>query len=809
MRISESWLREWVDPPLSLNQIAERLTQAGLELEEMHAGPSLPDEIVVASVLKVNKHPQADRLTVCEVTDGTQTYSIVCGAANTRPNMKAVLAKVDTRMPDGTRIKEARIRGAKSQGMLCSERELGLGKDADGIMELPATTKPGMPLMEYLGPPEAVMELEITPNRGDCLSVLGVAREVSALCDLPLTNPHGKISLKPDHKRHLPIELLAPSDCPRYLGCIIEGIDLTKPSPDWMRKRLVAAGLRPLELAVDITNYVMLELGQPLHAFDLDKIEGGIRVRRGDGKQKLTLLNGDTLTPDPDDLVIADHARPLALAGIIGGSDSAIRADTRTIFLESAFFAPHAILGKQKKYALDTQAAYRFERGVDYEMPLRAIRRALALLKQYGGGETGEIAEAVDRQHLPNPRALTVHPARLRTFLGYDDDNGPTERQMKHIFAALGMQLSERTESAQDAQVRWKITPPSYRFDLDCWEGYAEEIGRVHGYDKIPVRVPKATLTDQSTASPLQTEDEIRTLLAARGYHEVINYSFIGGDDIRLSPSAGNPIPIVNPLSQTMTMMRCDLLPGLLRCLLYNHRQRKRSSKVFEFGMCFIPAEGKEFCRQEVRLGGAILDLPEGRPLGERAYDFYAVKSDLQALLAVRAPSQPMVLTTEGGEPAPSTIHPGRCLFITDGRNKRLGYAGQIHPELHARYKLGKAQAYVFELLTASLNMDTFGTYKPFARYPIAQFELALVMDRSLNYGQLKQQIRQCVGEHLQEIELLDIYTSPKLGADKKSMALRMIWQSPKETLTDDYVNAQMRRLLERLAKQNIHLRAE
>ena len=443
-------------------------------------------------------------------------------------------------------------------------------------------------------------------------------------------------------------------------------------------------------------------------------------------------------------------------------------------------------------------------------MPLRAIRRAVFLLKQCGGGKVGEIVEAVDQQHLPKLPSMLASPARIRTFLGYaeDDKDIPTDEQMKRILSALGMRLRDLAKSAgKQSQLLWEITPPSYRFDLDCWEAYAEEVGRIHGYDRIPARAPKVAL-DRSAPSPLLTEDRTRALLAARGYHEVINYSFIGEEERRSSPSATNPIPIINPLSQAMAMMRCDLLPGLLRCLLHNHRQRKRSHKLFEFGMCFIPDKSKDLCRQETRLGGAILDMPEERLFGEPADDFYAMKSDLQALFAACGPSNSVVFSADGEDSAPSTIHPGRCLFLIDGGNKRLGYAGQLHPLLHQQYKLDRAQVYVFEFMADALNMRAVGAYEPFSRYPIAQFELALVMDHSISYHQLQQQIYRCVGEHLQEIELLDIYTSPKLGEGKKSIALRLIWQSPKETLTDEYVNGQMRQLLRQLEKQHIHLRS-
>ncbi len=841
MRISESWLREWTDPPLPLEEIAEILTGAGLELEEIHIPAVLSKDIVVATLVNVSPHPQADRLRICEVTDGKESYSVVCGAENARKNLKSAFAKVGTRLPNGTAIKVAKLRGVKSEGMLCSEKELQIGEDAAGIMELPADAPVGKVLADYLGSDDKVMELAVTPNRGDCFCLRGIAREVSVLCNAALrlpTETGGKETLlMPQHRESVPVELLSPKECPAYYGCVIKEIDLGMPTPEWMKRRLLAAGLRPLDLAVDVTNYVMLELGQPLHAFDLRTIKEGIRVRRGDGKQKLKLLTGEVILPDAEDLVIADHTGPVALAGVIGGRDTAIGENTKDIFLEGAFFTPEIIFGKQAKYGLQTDAAHRFERGVDYGNTENAMSRAVALLAEYGNGKAGPIVGTLSRENLPRRESIRINSERLNIFLGLASASCVTEDALSEtniieILEKLGMQVKvareevrgNKTAAAKQKEVSKEsaisrtlgVTPPSHRFDLDCWESLAEELARVYGYDKIPAHIPKVAFSENFPVSPFLAEDRARSVLAGRGYRETVNYSFIGAEDIARSPSSEQPLEIANPISQAMSMMRSDLLPGLLRCLFYNYRQRPVSRRIFEIGMCFVPGKNpSDNLLQETRIGGAILDVPEGRPFGDKPCDFWTLKSDMQALLRSCGADANFSYDT----PPPSCVHPGCFLSLTrPGDGMPVGYAGQLHPSLREKHKLGKASIYVFEFtidilhgekMTAG-NAGSTGNYAPFSRYPIAQFELSLVMDKEINYYQLKGYIQKLADRQLQSVELLDVYTSPKLGENKKSMSIRLGWQSPTETLTDDYTGKQADKLLKQLAQQhNIVLRAE
>ena len=672
MLISEEWLREWVKTDQDLPQIAYDLTQAGLEIEDIiNPATEHLQQVVVAEVLAAEKHPNADRLKLCRVSDGAKEYSIVCGAPNARAKIKVALARIGTVLPGDFKIKESKIRGSLSQGMLCSASELQLGEDHDGIIELPADAKLGKPIQDYVAATSPGMDIAITPNRGDCLSVRGIARDLATLYATKLTPPPLP-EIKAEHKDELSIKLEAPDGCAQYLGRIIKGVDLSKPSPAWMQQRLRDTGHNPINIAVDVTNYVMHELGQPLHAFDLTKISGGIVVRYAKPKEELTLLDGRVLKLDKDDLLIADHKKPLALAGVMGGEYSGIADDTQDIFLEAAFFNPQVVFGKQLKYNLVTEAAYRFERFVDPTATRQAMERATELLIATAGGTAGEITTAAEPKHLPKARSLDLDLDFVGSFLGF----GFEEKEVARILESLGFTCTRKASGARQAGgagtgggsgsggtgggagsggtggvagaganngsgaggvadagandgsgvagtgannglgaggtggagggVQLKVDIPSFRPDIDCAEALCEELARIYGYDKIAQTLPRSSLTPTlgSSESPeagamasfsfgsYSEEDKIRDLLAARGFQEVINYSFISSRHAQqLYPDAAL-IELANPISSDMSVMRPGLVFGLLSALEHNQRHHLRVRKLFEMGLCFRSLTG-------------------------------------------------------------------------------------------------------------------------------------------------------------------------------------------------------------------------
>ena len=800
MKLAESWLREWVSPPLPLEDIAFQLTQAGLEVEDIigAAAADTYENMVVAEILSVRPHPNADRLRLCQVSDGKKTYSVVCGAANARETIKVALALPGARLAQGVKIRKSKIRGEVSEGMLCSAAELALENDSKGILELDEKAQAGSPLAELMRQgKDGVLDIAVMPNRGDCLSVRGLAREVGVLNRLAVGSP-SFVPVSEACEDSLPVELLQPQDgCPLYLGRIIKDVNLSRPSPLWLQERLESAGLRPVDPAVDITNYVMLELGQPLHAFDLTKIEGGIRVRTAKAKEKLVLLDGRILELREDDLLIADHEKPLALAGVMGGKDSAISGDTRDIFLEAAFFSPARVQGKQRQYNFTTEAAHRFERGVDYKQTHTAMERATSLFVELLGAQAGPVTEALSAAHLPPREAISCSYRRLNEFLGI----AVPREEIRRILQGLAMEIEEGKD--EDG---FLLTPPSFRFDMDCWEAVGEEIARVHGYDAVPTTFPRVTLQPRRQNPSLLLEDELRNQLAARGYSEVVNYSFIREDDYeRFTAHAhAEPLRLMNPISQDMAVMRNNLLAGLMRTLRYNQDHYAGAQKLFEIGTCFTPAA--EDHAQDGYVSGAILQ-PEKLLLGEEAYDFYSLKGDIEALLAsagsARDTIAPQSAARSDSRPSYAFLHPRRSFAWRLG--KGICYGGLVHPRILSAYKLKQAQVYLFSLSLKDLEEEMKRKevrYQPFSRFPPAQRDFSLVTAESLSYRELREFVFAHAGKHLQTIDIFDVYRSAAVGKGKKSLSLRLSWQSFAETLTDEYINEQVERSLKRLADE-------
>ena len=823
MLVSEKWIREWVDTDERLDRIAYDLTQAGLEVEGI-IQPEVAhlERIVVGDILEAVKHPNADRLKLCTVSDGKNTYEIVCGAPNARSGMKVALARVNTVLPGNFKIKEAKIRGALSQGMLCSAKELGIGEDHQGIIELPADAKPGDSLLGYISVPAATLDIAITPNRGDCLSIQGVARDLAAIYNLPLNRPQLK-KIKAEHKDELSIELVDPVGCPRYLGRIIKGVDMTVPTPDWMKEHLVAVGIKPISIAVDITNYVMMELGQPLHAFDLRQLKGGIRVRRAAKDEKLVLLDESELNLDEEDLVIADHKKALALAGVMGGKHSGIAEDTKDVFLEAAFFSPGIIFGKQQKYNIGTDAAYRFERHTDPEMPRIAMERATEQLLEIAGGTAGPITETVDKSHLPKQRTIKLEQKFIADFLGFDKNYYIKDEEIERILRALGMILKMVTagekgnNSPQKSNV-WQVTMPSFRPDIDCAAALGEELARVFGYDEVPITLPLAEAEPRLANQQVRSDDQARDLLSARGFYEVINYSFISAEDVqRFYPEKTNEsLPIANPISADMAIMRPGLLPGMLRNLIYNHRRRMDDNKlkIFEVGNCFTPDEKTNKIVDSNHLGMAIIQPIKLRLWRNRPYDFSWLLQDISSLLSMwRMEERVEIVYDYPDDERGGVFHPRRRFALRDkavkGEISTFGGGGMLHPQHLEDYKLKDYSVYYFSCDMDRLPPPKSVRFHKFSLLPLAYLEISLEVSTKKNYSQVAECVRRAGGTQLVDIKLLDIYQSADMRkSGSQSFTLLLSWESDSESLTDEDVNHLMAEMLKKLSKDDIKLRS-
>src|SRR5262245_1277799 len=642
MKFSENWLRTFVNPPLSTRDLAQALTMAGVEVEAIEPAAPPFDKVVVGEVLKVERHPDAQRLTVCQVNLGAEPVAIVCGASNVRAGIKVPAALPGAKLP-GKEIKVTSVRGVESHGMLCSAVELGLPEDVDGILVLPDDAEVGKSVREALDLDDQVLTLKPTPNRSDCLSLLGVAREVGAVSGASLRMPETR-PVRVSVTEKIPVVLEAPDACPRYCGRILRGVNARAATPEWMVRRLARSGVRSISALVDVTNYVMLELGQPLHAFDLAKLEGGIRVRYARPAEKLTLLNASAPELGPGWLVIADERKAVALAGIMGGLDTAVTDATKDVFLESAFFAPDAITGKTRVLGFGSDSAYRFERGVDFGQTPAALERAAQLILEICGGAAGPITEA--RVQLPAREPVRLRLKRAERILGLRLERG----QVSDILRRLRFEFSS-------AEGEFRVTPPTYRFDIAIEEDLVEEIARIHGYDRIPPTTPGAPAVLLPVAESRRDAATLRSILVERDYQEIVSYSFV--DESWERDLAGNaaPVALANPIASQMSVMRSTLAGGLVNALAFNLSRRQARVRLFEMGRCFLPAPDGAYL-QPIRVGGLAYGdaLPEQWGSVRRAVDFYDVKADVEALLRPRA-----ALCHPDTHPA---LHPGKCARV-------------------------------------------------------------------------------------------------------------------------------------------------
>ncbi|QKZ05881.1 phenylalanine--tRNA ligase subunit beta [Pseudomonas eucalypticola] len=785
MKFSENWLRGWVSPQVDRDELVARLSMAGLEVDSVTPAAGAFTGVIVGEVLSTEQHPDADKLRVCQVSNGSETFQVVCGAPNVRPGLKIPFATLGAQLPGDFKIKKAKLRGVESNGMLCSQSELQVGEGNDGLMELPADAPVGEDFRVYLGLDDASIEVDLTPNRGDCLSLAGLAREVGALYAAPVTRPVvPAVAAVNDEVR--PVDVLAPAACPRYLGRVIRNVDLSRPTPLWMVERLRRSDVRSIDAAVDITNYVMIELGQPLHAFDLAEINGGIRVRMAEEGEKLVLLDGQEVSLRSDTLVIADHTRALAIAGVMGGEHSGVTAKTRDIFLESAFFDQIAVAGKARSYGLHTDASHRYERGVDFNLAREAMERATGLLLEITGGEPGPIIETVSQEHLPNVAPITLRADRVSQMLGMDM---PAE-QIESLIAALGLGITA------EGQGQWRVEVPSHRFDISLEVDLIEELARLYGYNHLPVRYPQARLAPQAKAEARGELPELRRLLVARGYQEAITYSFIDPKWFELFNPGVEPLLLANPISNDMAAMRTSLWPGLVKALQHNLNRQQTRVRLFESGLRFVGQ--LDGLKQEPMLAGVVCGsrLPEGWAQGRETVDFFDAKADVEAVLGFAGALEQFSFEP-GKHPA---LHPGQTAkIVRDGRE--VGYLGALHPELVKALGLDRV-VFVFELLLAEVAEGRLPKFQELSRFPEVRRDLALVADRDVASSAVLQVIRENAGEWLTDLSLFDVYQGKGIDPNRKSLAVGLTWQHPSRTLNDDEVNATTQAILTSLEQR-------
>jgi phenylalanyl-tRNA synthetase beta chain len=771
MQISERWLREWVNPALSSRQLADQLTMAGLEVDAVEPVAGDFAGVVVAEIISAEPHPDADKLRVCSVeAGGDAPLQIVCGAPNARVGLKAPLATVGATLPGDFRIKAAKLRGVASQGMLCAAAELGLSEDSDGLLELPGDAPVGEDLRSYLDLEDCSIDIGLTPNRADCLGHVGIAREVGLLNDLPLCEPE-IVSIEAQSTREFPVELRDSHRCPRYLGRVIEGVDPTRPSPLWLREKLRRCGLRSIDPIVDITNYLLLELGQPMHAFDLDRLEGGIVVRTAEAGEEIALLNDQTVTLGEDNLVIADHRGAVALAGIMGGAASAVSTATRNILLEAAFFAPEPLNGKARALGLHTDSSHRFERGVDYRLQRRAMERATQLLIDIVGGTPGPIVEAVDEGALPAPQPVALRRARIERLLGVTIKDAEVER----ILRGLGLGVTATAGG-------WECAVPSWRFDLRIEADLLEELARVYGYNRLPVTRIRADLEIAATPEARLGLRPLRRLLGARDYSEAITYSFVDPEIQRLLEPDLEPVALKNPISPELSVMRSTLLAGLLRAAQHNLNRQQARVRLFETGLRFRPTADGLSQRPAIALlaTGPVREEQWSSPA--RALDFFDFKGDLEALLSAGGCGAAFSFVAG----ARAGLHPGQTAQVLH-HGDVIGVLGALHPTLQRQ--LGVDQP----VFVAELDLDAVLTarvpaFAAVSRFPEVRRDIAVLVDRALPVAELQANVRDVAGSYLTQLTLFDVYQGKGIDPDRKSVALGLTFQDPSRTLDDQEV---------------------
>ncbi|MBO2679168.1 phenylalanine--tRNA ligase subunit beta [Shewanella algae] len=771
MKFSESWLREWVNPAISRDELTHQITMAGLEVDDVIAVAGDFSGVVVGEVVECGQHPDADKLRVTKVNvGGEELLDIVCGAPNCRQGLKVAVAVVGAVLPGDFKIKKAKLRGQPSHGMLCSYGELGIEIESDGIIELPLDAPIGTDIREYLQLNDVIIDVDLTANRADCLGMVGLAREVGVLNRLNVTEPSWEAA-NVSSERRVEIDVANPEACPRYLGRVVSNVNVKAQTPDWMVEKLRRSGIRSIDPIVDITNYVLVEFGQPMHAFDLDKIDGGIKVRLGNGEEKLTLLDGNEITVPADTLVIADNSQALALAGVFGGEASGVSEQTRDIMLECAFFAPLAIMGKARRLGLHTDSSHRFERGVDPELQHKAMDRATRLVLDICGGEAGPVVEAKSEAHLPKAADIKLRRSKLDKLLGHQISDADVEE----ILTRLGFQVEKQGSD-------WQVKTATYRFDMAIEEDLIEEVARIYGYNNIPNTAPLAHLSMTDHKESDLKLSRVRAMLVARGFQEAVTYSFVDPKLQKLVHPDSEAMVLPNPISSEMSAMRLSMFTGLLNAVGYNQARQQTRVRLFETGLRFIlDAQAESGVRQQAMLGAVIAgpQSDEHWSMESKTVDFFDLKGDLEAIIGLTV-SEAEFSFKGAQHPA---MHPGQCAEIL--RNDRvIGYIGAVHPSLEKPFGLN-GKTIVFELELDALLQAKLPQAQAVSKFPANRRDIAIVVDEEVAAGDVMTLIRKVGENQLVGLNLFDVYRGKGVEQGKKSLAIALTLQDNTRTLEE------------------------
>jgi phenylalanyl-tRNA synthetase beta chain len=793
MKFSESWLREWVNPAISSSELAHQITMAGLEVDAVEPVAGQFSGVLIGEVVECGPHPDADKLQVTKINLGSEfndseLVDIVCGAKNCRLGLKVAVATVGAVLPGDFKIKKAKLRGVPSHGMLCSESEIGLSDSSDGIMELAQDAPIGMCVREYLDLNDVTIDVDLTANRGDCLGLKGLAREVGVLNSLNITEPE-IVAVAPTIDDVREITLSAPKACPRYLGRVIKDIDVTAKTPLWMVEKLRRCGTRSIDPVVDVTNYVLLEQGHPMHAFDLSALDGGINVRYATPGEKLVLLDGNEVTLSTETLVIADDNKALAMAGIFGGKESGVKSDEENkstdIFLESAFFAPLAILGKARQYGLHTDSSHRYERGIDPELQRNAMERATTLLLEIVGGKAGPIVEALSDENLPKEKTVTLRREKLDGRIGHHIDDA----KVTEILTRLGFNVTFENEI-------WTVVVPAYRFDIKVEVDLIEEVTRIFGYNNIPNVSPKATLTMREQKEKSLPLKRLRNVMVNRGYQEAITYSFVDPKVQSLIHPEQEVMTLPHPISSEMSVMRLSMWTGLLQSVIYNQNRQQSRLRLFETGLRFVPDETAENgVRQEQMFAGVVTGQrnEEHWDMEKSAIDFFDVKSDVEALLALTADAS----SYEFSQDEIAALHPGQTAAIHKN-GVLVGHVGTLHPELERKLGLN-GRTFIFELLLSEISTQKIPEAGDISRFPANRRDIAVIVEEKINAKNVLQLIEKVGGNYLVDLNLFDVYRGNGIDEGFKSLAIAMTLQDCDKTLEEKDINEVVERVVDTL----------
>ncbi|WP_333664323.1 phenylalanine--tRNA ligase subunit beta [Acinetobacter guillouiae] len=780
MKISENWLRTWVNPAIDSDTLSDQLTMLGLEVDELVPAAKPFTGVVIGEVLTVVQHPDADRLRVTTVNIGSgEPLQIVCGAPNVRAGMKVPVATIGAVLPGDFKIKKGKLRGVESQGMLCGASEIDLEDKIDGLLELPADAPVGANIREYLNLDDHVIDISITPNRGDCFSIRGVAREIGVINQLPVTAPEIQevAATIADQKQ----VVVTTDGCPRYLGRVIKNVNTKAATPAWMEQALARSGIRQHSILVDITNYVLMELGQPLHAFDGGQVQGSVHVRQASANEKLVLLNEQEIELTEDVMVIADDVKALAIAGIMGGLSSSVTDETTEIFLESAFFAPLHIAGRARRYGLHTDASQRYERGVDFELPMIAMQRASQLIQTLAGGDFGPITVSEKTELLPKREAIELNQAQVDQLLGYQVPTGFITDALQR----LGCEVTVKAEG------EWTVVPPSHRYDMAIYQDLIEEVARIHGYDNIQISLPVIDVKLAKHQDQFELT-QLRQTLVTLGYQEAISFSFA---DLKLEKqlnSQVNPLALANPISSDLAVMRSTLLSSLIPCVQYNINRQQSRVRFFELGLRFDYQNAKsiEDLKQiptlaMIAVGSKQIESWHGKA---QVMDFFDLKGEVEEILAAGRVHVEYVRSER------EWLHPGQSAeILVDG--KSVGYLGRLHPSLENALDL--STTWIAELDQSAVLQTYVSNFTELSRFPSVRRDIALVISDKINVSEIQQLIEKTGGELLDSTWLFDVYTGQGVEQGKRSLAFALLWQHPSRTLEDAEIKSGMDHIIQ------------